>query len=213
MAKSTSTRNTNMWETATCKRPEQEAQRLRPRGSGPLLSGGYQEPLFNILRAARPRTRRAVWLAGAAPCSRRPSPRAAWSLWAVARCSPSPRPCRLATTRHAARPLPRGRARRMARAPTRHRLPGRQGGGSRSARATCCCPSSEASAARSYISSAVPSSAVRRSRRTAPSSRPSQTTGSVLSPTPRGVRLPWPSSLHPSPHRHSHHRPHPLLQG
>ena len=35
MAKPTSTRNSNTWETGTCKRPEQEAQRLRPGGSGP----------------------------------------------------------------------------------------------------------------------------------------------------------------------------------
>ena len=45
MAKSTSTRNSNTWETGTCKRPEQEAQRLRPRGSGPGRRRA-QEPLL-----------------------------------------------------------------------------------------------------------------------------------------------------------------------
>eukprot|EP00964_Phaeocystis_antarctica_P107447 scaffold72168_cov55-Phaeocystis_antarctica.AAC.2 len=52
MAKSTYTRNRNTWETGTCKRPEQEAQRLRPRGSGPGRRRGQEPLLMELLSAA-----------------------------------------------------------------------------------------------------------------------------------------------------------------
>ena len=73
MAKSTSTRNSNTWEIGTCKRPEQEAQRLRPRGRA--QGEGGQEPLLNIsgrhfsahARVGMPPTdARFIWLSGLA---------------------------------------------------------------------------------------------------------------------------------------------------